>query len=150
MVSMGHGMVLMDSVANCEWPSTFSGGSHQPPNNCTLVQHQSPPPSCSTQAAGRLRQLTRGLQFVRFVGGADVSARIAHASALPPAAVAQGGVRASHVMRWVMDNTVEETQRGVLEWVAQVRGLVHWLCWLVLPLRTLQLPLVAICRERSC
>lgn len=54
---------------------------------------------------------------MRFVGSADVTTKIAHMAG----AAAPGHISAHHVMQWVMGNTVEATQHGVLEWVAQVR-----------------------------
>ncbi|GIL75394.1 hypothetical protein Vretifemale_5196 [Volvox reticuliferus] len=83
------------------------------------------PGSCKDkvmQAAGRLRQLGRGQQL-RFAAAADVAAKImqlpanaglalrSHNRATEPAAV--------DVLRWVMRNTVEATQRGVVTWASQ-------------------------------
>ena len=63
------------------------------------------------QAAGRLRMLGRG-QTVRFLGPADVSAKIRTANGL-----GQGGaITARHVLQWVMANTTAATLQGVTTW----------------------------------
>ncbi|KAL4423252.1 hypothetical protein ABPG77_000044, partial [Micractinium sp. CCAP 211/92] len=67
------------------------------------------------QAAGRMRKLGKG-QTLRTVGTADITARIARASGLAPAAAAAGGLTSRHVLAFVMANTVATTQKGVLEW----------------------------------
>lgn len=59
---------------------------------------------------------------MRFVGSVDVTPKIVHASGLRASAAGAGGISARHVLQWVMGNTVEATQQGVLEWVAQVGG----------------------------
>lgn len=83
------------------------------------------------QAAGRLRQLARGTQSVRFVGPPDVTAKIAHANSGLPAGAA---LEAAHVLRWVMANTVQATLHGVLQWAGQV-GVQCWFsfAWCVCP-----------------
>ena len=97
------------------------------------------------QAAGRLRKLGQG-QTLRIVGTADVTAKIrsvasSASSSEPPAASAGGAPAASSgrtagtsasipsatgtaltsqdVLQWVMHNTVQATQNGVLEWGQQ-------------------------------
>ena len=62
------------------------------------------------QAAGRLRKLGKG-QTLRIVGTADVTAKISRVA---------GASRSSQdVLQWVMHNTVQATQHGVLEWSHQ-------------------------------
>ena len=69
--------------------------------------------------AGRLRRLMRGgTQSVRFAAPPDVAAMVRAASGL----AARAPILPVHVLRWVMANTVEATQAGVLEFVEQVGG----------------------------
>jgi hypothetical protein len=80
------------------------------------------------QAAGRLRRLGKG-QTLRIAGTADVTAKVlAVASdcgaAGPPAGGGGGGgtgevVGSRDVLQWVMHNTVQATQHGLLEWSHQ-------------------------------
>lgn len=89
------------------------------------------------QAAGRLRMLGRG-QGLCFVGTKDVSAKIRSVNGLEPAghdggssgtkkqrlalataAAAAAGLTSRHVLQWVMHNTVQATQRGLVEWAGQ-------------------------------
>jgi hypothetical protein len=68
------------------------------------------------QAAGRLRQLGRG-QAVHFVGTPDIMAKVraANSPQLSPTA----SLQPMHVLQWVMSNTVQATQAGVIEWARQ-------------------------------
>lgn len=69
--------------------------------------------------AGRLRRLMRGgTQSMRFAAPPEVAAKIRLASR-----VLDGEpLRPPHVLRWVMANTVEANQAGVVEFCEQVRG----------------------------
>jgi hypothetical protein len=68
------------------------------------------------QAAGRLRKLGKG-QRLRIVGTADVTAKIRSTCSAAPAPRAK--LTSRHVLQWVMHNTVQATQNGVLEWSYQ-------------------------------
>lgn len=65
------------------------------------------------QAAGRLRQLGRH-QTLHFVSTPDVTSKI-QLHACNPAAP----VTSLQVLDWVMSNTVQATQQGVMEWANQ-------------------------------
>ena len=94
------------------------------------------------QAAGRLRQLSRG-QALRFAATADIAARVveyaaASGSAGGAAAAAAGGSTdpgAVDVLAWVMGNTVDANLHGVAQWAAQ--GL-HFATTLGAPERSVQ------------
>eukprot|EP00198_Chlamydomonas_reinhardtii_P008814 XP_001698151.1 predicted protein [Chlamydomonas reinhardtii] len=94
------------------------------------------------QAAGRLRQLSRG-QALRFAATADIAARVveyaaASGSAGGAAAAAAGGSTdpgAVDVLAWVMGNTVDANLHGVVQWAAQ--GL-HFATTLGAPERSVQ------------
>lgn len=60
----------------------------------------------------------RGGQSLRFAGPSDVTTKIRAFNGLVDDHGAH--IEALHVMRWVMHNTVEATQAGLLEWVKQV------------------------------
>jgi hypothetical protein len=68
------------------------------------------------QAAGRLRQLGRG-QAVHFVGTPDIMAKVRAANI--PTLSAATPFQPVHVLQWVMSNTVQATQAGVIEWARQ-------------------------------
>jgi hypothetical protein len=77
------------------------------------------------QAAGRLRKLGKG-QTLRIVGTADVTAKISKAcktTATYPtrltAAKACASLTSREVLAWVMQNTVQATEEGLLQWSAQ-------------------------------
>lgn len=77
------------------------------------------------QAAGRLRQLMRGTQSVQFLASEEVAAKILKASSMPGSGRPAGraaALRPHHVLSWVMSNTVQACQKGVLPWVAQVNA----------------------------
>ncbi|KIZ06297.1 hypothetical protein MNEG_1661 [Monoraphidium neglectum] len=83
------------------------------------------------QGAGRLRRLMHGTQSVRYAAPPDVAAKIRATCGLdPPAALG-----AVHVMEWVMLNTVQANQAGVLEWAEQGS---HYALTLGAPERALQ------------
>eukprot|EP00884_Botryococcus_braunii_P022386 jgi/Botrbrau1/8831/Bobra.0335s0018.1 len=66
------------------------------------------------QAAGRLRQLMYGHQFVHFAGSTEVTAKI-KAVRRPKV----GPITAVDTMRWVMGNTVQATIDGIVPWASQ-------------------------------
>jgi hypothetical protein len=66
------------------------------------------------QAAGRLRKLGKG-QTLRIVGTADVTAKIGDTANT----CVNGPFTSLDVLQWVMHNTVQATQNGVLEWSHQ-------------------------------
>ena len=81
------------------------------------------------QAAGRLRQLGPGRQTLHVVGTPDVTDKIKAANRLTSGSsssstnssnagmtTSRTGVQTVHVLRWVMANTVEANQHGVVQW----------------------------------
>ncbi|GLC35571.1 thioredoxin-disulfide reductase [Pleodorina starrii] len=77
------------------------------------------------QAAGRLRQLGRG-QRLHFTAAVDVTDKIlrlraaaAVSSSLSSSSSSSSAPSPVDVLRWVMSNTVEATQRGVVPWASQ-------------------------------
>lgn len=66
------------------------------------------------QAAGRLRQLMHGQQFVHFAGSTEVTVRISGG-----APGGEGPISATDILRWVMGNTVQATLDGILPWAVQ-------------------------------
>ena len=67
------------------------------------------------QAAGRLRQLGPNGQRLQFAGTPDITRMVQLASGLEPG----GAVGPQAIMQWVMDNTVQATLHGVLQWCDQ-------------------------------
>ncbi|GLC49187.1 thioredoxin-disulfide reductase [Pleodorina starrii] len=73
------------------------------------------------QAAGRLRQLGRG-QRLHFTAAGDVTDKILRlraAAAVSSSSSSSSAPSPVDVLRWVMSNTVEATQRGVVPWASQ-------------------------------
>ena len=80
------------------------------------------------QAAGRLRLLGRSKQSILFVGSHDVSTKIrelVHSRRTPMSAKCKESVglktsiSSQHVLEYVMANTVEATQSGLIQWARQ-------------------------------
>lgn len=67
------------------------------------------------QAAGRLRLLGRSRQSIVFVGTPEISAKIMEATGVSD----RGAIRSEHVLGYAMDNTVEATRSGLLQWATQ-------------------------------
>ncbi|MBX9448652.1 MAG: hypothetical protein KL787_02555 [Taibaiella sp.] len=76
------------------------------------------------QAAGRLRQLGRG-QRVVFVGTADITEQIRtvqqqyNNNDVAYTAPESSEITSKDVLQWVMNNTVDATLKGILEWSKQ-------------------------------
>lgn len=69
------------------------------------------------QAAGRLRQLMHGQQYVHFAGSTEVTAKIEATKSLR--ASLEDQISAANTMRWVMGNTVQATIDGLVPWACQ-------------------------------